>query len=163
MSLRSHHCHSHESMEKRAYTARFILDLLLWMERSYGSISTEKEVDGPFFEIDSPGILWDFCRRGMKWIFQQKRTSVEHKKQWMQCSSWEDRSAFFLYIFWPLKCVLLLKDKWFWINKCCFLLEKFYYWKILCKTIQTLFAIFNPTVWFLSQQPWKECCTRFNW
>ena len=104
-------------------------------------------------------------RRGHQW---------NTKKQWMQRSCWEDRSApsffFSLYFLtWPLKCVLLLKDKWFWINKCCFLLallnklEKFYYWKILCKTIQTLFAIFNPTVWFLSQQPWKECCTHFNW
>lgn len=131
----------------------------------------------PFFQKDSPGILWDFCRRGMKWIFQKKRTSVEHKKS-SECSVVVEKiglllRSFFLYIFWPLKCVLLLKDKWFWINKCCYLLallnklEKFYYWKILGKTIQTLFAIFYPTDWFSSQQPWMECCTRnfhlFNW
>ena len=99
-------------------------------------------------------------RRGHQWNTKSSECSVVLEKIGL---------PFFLYIFWPLKCVLLLKDKWFWINKCCFLLallnklEKFYYWKILCKTIQTLFAIFNPTVWFLSQQPWKECCTRFNW
>ena len=49
MNLRSHHCHSHESIEQDLYRTYLRCTDYEWMllERSYGSIS--KEVDGPFF------------------------------------------------------------------------------------------------------------------